>query len=124
MNECRVSPTISELGLSALFGHNTASAEIKLVAFQADAQAGQDLNLWQPTSAASRRPGHGEIIVTSACFSPLFNGVVGLGFVPFDLIADFLTDPVNQFHNIKLCSLPPYDPHKRRPHSAWHDLPR
>jgi glycine cleavage system aminomethyltransferase T len=123
-NECRVAPTISELGLSALFNHSIASPEIRLVAFRADTHNDPDLILWRSTVAADRRPDPGEIIVTSACFSPLFNSALGLGFVSCGLDCEPVIDPMKQFLDVKLCSLPPYDPHKSRPRRPWRKRPR
>jgi glycine cleavage system aminomethyltransferase T len=123
-NECRVAPSISELGLSALFKQGIASPEIRLVAFRADTRSDLDLILWRSSAAVDRRPVPGEIMVTSACLSPLFGGALGLGFVPSGLDCDGVIDPTNQFLKVKLCSLPPYDPHKSRPRRAWRGLPR
>lgn len=118
------SSAIAELGLSALFEPGIPNPEIQLVAFKADAQKELNLTLWLPPQTTMRRPVQGEITVTSACLSPHFNGVIGLGFVTFGLAGDSVVDPTNQFHNIKFCSLPLYDPHKRGPRSAWQDSPR
>jgi aminomethyltransferase len=123
-NECRVAPSIAELGLSALIEAGAPGPEIQLVAFKADTQKERNLTVWQPTQTVMRRPIQGEITVTSACFSPQFNGVLGLGFVTFGLTGDSLIDPTHQFHNLKSCPLPPYDPHKSKPRSAWQDRPR
>jgi len=118
-NECRISPSIGELGLSALLKDNEVNPEIKLVAFTGDHKSSRDLSLWQPTSSALRRPGRGEITVSSACFSQLFNRVIGLGFVACGGETGAVDDPQHEFYNVKLCSLPSYDPHKTRPHRAW-----
>ncbi len=123
-NECRVAPSIDELGLSAILGHDPATPDIQLVAFKADTQCDLDLTPWQPASGVVRRPEPGEITVTSACFSPCFNSALGLGFVRTGVVNAPLIDPLNVFHNIKLCSFPPYDPHKSRPRSVWEDCPR
>jgi aminomethyltransferase len=118
-NECRVAPSIAELGLSALFEQGAPSPEIQLVAFAADSAKDTELTLWQPKNAVIRRPYRGEIMVTSACFSPYCNGVLGLGFIILGLNSDSVTDPTNEFNNVKLCSLPLYDPHKQRPRRVW-----
>ena len=123
-NECRVAPSIDELGLSTLLGQDPASPDIQLVAFKADTRNELGLTPWQPASGVVRRPEPGEITVTSACFSPCFNSALGLGFVRPRVVNAPLIDPLNEFHNIKLCPLPPYDPHKSRPRSAWEDCPR
>jgi aminomethyltransferase len=123
-NECRIEPSINELGLSTLFAMEARIPEMRLVAFTADALADEDLTLWQPADSAIRRPEKGEIIVTSACFSPCFNSVLGLGFIASGRVFGSMTDPTAKFHNIELHALPPYDPHKYRPRSAWKDYPR
>jgi glycine cleavage system aminomethyltransferase T len=118
-NECRISPSISELGLSALLEDRMGSPEIKLVAFEGDCHHTPNATSWQPTSSEIRRPDSGEIMITSACFSPLFNRVIGLGFVKFGQASDAIIDPKFEFLDVKLCSLPPYDPHKTRPRKLW-----
>ena len=118
-NECRISPSIAELGLSFVPEENEASPEIKLVAFEGEHKSSRDLALWQPTSSALRRPGRGEITVTSACYSQLFNRVIGLGFVACSGETDAVDDPQHEFYNVKLCPLPAYDPHKTMPRRAW-----
>ena len=96
-NECRVAPSIAELGLSKLFEQRARSPQIRLVAFAADSAKSSELILWQPTSNTIQRPDRGEITITSACFSPHFNAAIGLGFVIFDLVADTVHDPMNEF---------------------------
>ena len=118
-NECRISPSIGELGLSLLLENSEVNPEIKLVAFTGDHKSSRDLALWQPTSSALRRPGRGEMTVTSACYSQLFNRVIGLGFVACGGETDAVNDPQREFYNIKLCPLPAYDPHKTRPRREW-----
>jgi aminomethyltransferase len=122
-NECRISPAIAELGLSAMFDSSNSYPEIRLVAFTADTQSELDLVLWEAESAVIKRPRIGQIIVTSACFSVSFERVTGLGFIVFDDESDVFVDPENDFHNINLCSLPPYDPHKTRLRRAWQPNP-
>ena len=118
-NECRISPLIGELGLSALPENSKVSPEIKLVAFEGNCHHTPNPVLWQPTNSEIRRPDSGEIMITSACFSPLFNRVIGLGFVKFGQASDAIIDPKRKFSDVKICSLPPYNPHKTRPRKAW-----
>jgi hypothetical protein len=65
-NECRVAPSIAELGLSELFGQGAQSSDIQLVAFEIDSAKGLELTLWQSTGTAIRRPDRGEITGPSA----------------------------------------------------------
>jgi len=123
-NECRISPSIGELGLSVLLEDNEVNPEIKLVAFTGDHESSRDLALWQPVSSALRAPCRGEIIVTSACFSALFKRVIGLGFIACGGEIGAVVDPQNEFYNVELCPLPAYDPHKTRPRRAWQADPR
>lgn len=118
-HECRVAPSIGELGLSTLLGEVEGQRSMRLVAFRAQAGRNVDLTLWQSSIAPGQRPAPGEIVITSACFSPWFDTALGLGFVPFQDSPRSPVDPTNEFHNIRFCSLPPYDPHKRRPRRAW-----
>jgi glycine cleavage system aminomethyltransferase T len=122
-NECRVAPSNTELGLSELFDPGTQSPDIQQVAFEGGSAKGLKLTLWQSTDTAIRRPDRGEITVTSACFSPHFDRVPGLGFILYGHKCDSVHDPMNELLDLKLCSLPPYDPHKQRPRSAWQDSP-
>ena len=64
---------------------------------------------------------HGDIAVTSACFSPLAEAILGLGYVRrADLEAGYaFTDPLGEFTGIKIVPRPYYDPGKRRPRTAW-----
>ena len=119
-----ISPSIGELGLSALLEDREGSAEIKLVAFSGDYNGKSDPVIWQASSPQIRRPEPGEIMVTSACFSRLFDRVMGLGFVTIGHTSDAMIDPQDEFYNLKLCPLPPYDPHKTRPRRAWPDVIR
>ena len=123
-NECRISPSIADLGLSALMQDAATVPTMKLVAFAGDFNGKSDPIIWQPGSSRIGRPGPGEIAVTSACFSPLFNRVMGLGFIACDHETATLIDPRREFDNIKLCSLPPYDPDKTRPRRTWRVDPR
>ena len=123
-NECRISLSIADLGLSFVLEENEASPEIKLVAFEGEHKSSRDLALWEPTSSGFRRPGRGEIMFTSACFSGLFDCVIGLGFIACGRKTDVVVDPQHEFYNLKLCSLPSYDPHKTRPRKAWQADPR
>jgi len=122
-NECRIHPTIAELGLLKLIEQPAPGPAIQLVTFTADSTKNPDLSLWQPAANAIRRPSRGEVTITSACFSPHFNCAIGLGFVTFDLVSDSVHDPSNEFSDLKICSPPLYDPYKQRPRVAWQNHP-
>lgn len=118
-NECRVSPSISELGLAGLFGAAGTIPEIRLIAFKADTESDLDLNLWQPPDGHVRRPAFNEISVTSACYSPHFDCAIGLGFVLARHDSGYFTDPCNNFLNIEISTPPMLDPQKTRPRKPW-----
>ncbi|MPZ57661.1 MAG: hypothetical protein GEU91_14405 [Rhizobiales bacterium] len=63
----------------------------------------------------------GMITVTSACHSLQAGGTLGLGYaLRSDLIAGVpLHDPTGAFADIRLASLPFFDPQKRRPRTPW-----
>jgi glycine cleavage system aminomethyltransferase T len=123
-NECRMSPSVAEFGLSALPEDTEGSPKIKLVAFVGGFNSKSNSIIWQPTSPQFRRAEPGEIMVTSSCFSRLFDCVTGPGFVTFDETTDVMIDPQEEFYNVKLCPLSLYDPHKTRPRRAWQTGPR
>ena len=66
------------------------------------------------------------ITVTSACHSLEAGGTLGLGYVlRSGLLAGApLHDPVGGFADIRLATLPFFDPQKRRPRMPWTSWPR
>lgn len=118
-NECRVSPSISELGLSGQVDDTGTKSEIRFSAFKADTESAMDLTLWQPSGGLVRRPAFNEICVTSAYYSPHFDRAIGLGFVPAEHESDLISDPRNTFINIEVCTPPMFDPRKIRPLQSW-----
>ena len=122
--ECRVAPTISELGLAGLLADKGSKPEIRLVAFRADAASATNLTLWQPPPGPVGRPAANEISITSACYSPHFDGAIGLGFVPAGHSIGPVSDPGSNFMNIEICSPPMLDPRKTRPRGPWYTAQR
>jgi glycine cleavage system aminomethyltransferase T len=118
-NECRILPTISELGLSRLLDDGGAKPEIRLTAFKSETQGEVDLTLWQPSSDLVRRPGFNEISVTSACYSPHFDQAIGLGFIPAEHDGSYISDPQNAFTNIEVFGPALIDSCKIRPRQSW-----
>lgn len=118
-NECRVFPTISELGLAGLLEDGEARPEIRLIAFKAETKREMDLTLWQPQDGLARRPEFNQITVTSSCYSPYFDRPIGLGFIPAEHDGNFVSDPHNSFINIEVCKPPMFDPRKIRPRQPW-----
>ncbi len=116
-HECRIAPGIDELGLASFFDLDEADAEIRFTAFKASSRA--DMTLWQPASSTVRRPDAGEISVTSACYSPYFDSVIGLGFVPTGNKNSIHTDPDGVFHSIEIQAAPLFDPAKIKPRQGW-----
>ena len=46
-------------------------------------------------------------MITSACFSPLFNRVIGLGFVKFGQASDVIVDPELEFSTLNFARFHP-----------------
>lgn len=116
-NECRIKPSISELGLSSLLGRNDTSPAIRFTAFRAESDSRPVL--WQPAEPRISCPPDGAIAVTSACYSPHFDCNIGLGFVATTSTRDTITDPEGQFRAIKIAKVPLYDHAKTIPRRAW-----
>ena len=125
-NEFRVAARAAEArlgrfsGLPPLSGTRPLSApqSIVLVSFRAEAR--RKPVLWSPGPAV-RRPLPGTLTITSACQSPVANGILGLGFaVKSDVDArERLHDPNDEFTGIEIVALPFVDAQKRRPRSPW-----
>jgi len=124
-NEFRVAATAAEAGLWRFSGTRPGQAEpaITLVSFRAEART-QPV-LWSP-DASVQRPLPGTLTITSACHSPIANGILGLGFaVKSDLDAGVrLHDANGQFTDIEIVPLPFFDGQKRRPRGRWKSVHR
>jgi aminomethyltransferase len=124
-NEFQVAATAAEAGLWRFSGTPPASAEptIRLVSFKA--AAGKKPVLWSPGPTA-QRPSPGTLTITSACQSPVANGILGLGFaVQSDVEAgERLHDATGQFTDIEIVPLPFFDGQKRRPRRRWESVYR
>ncbi len=114
-NECRVAPSPTELALGRFYAHACPPPRMRLTGFTAGCDTTP--TLWQPASHTLPPPGPGEITITSACPGPRASAA-GLGFVPLDPPAQ-ARDPAGRFENIRIRSLPMYDPDKARPRGPW-----
>jgi len=116
-NECRIQPSVTELGLSQLLGLVNDIPEIRFTGFKAESDANPIL--WQPSTSCINRPAGSAIAVTSACYSPHLGSTIGLGFVAAGQAREPVIDPDNEFHSIELLATPVYDPDKRIPRLPW-----
>jgi aminomethyltransferase len=117
--EFRIPIFPNELGLEQYSGSQRPSSRLKLVCFRA---VGLDRKqLWKPSSILTRPTESGAIAVTSACFSPLAQGTLGLGFIVEEpsLNASQYTDDRGEFKDIVAVSRPFYDSKKDRPRRVW-----
>ncbi|NDA15281.1 MAG: hypothetical protein EBZ14_08530 [Gammaproteobacteria bacterium] len=73
---------------------------------------------------ATAWPSRGELAVTSACFSPLANATLGLGFALTTDLSDGveLADPLGDFQSVRITSRPYYDPLKLKVRGGWDSL--
>lgn len=119
VNECRLAVTPAELGLAQFAGERAGSARVRLVGFEAE--GGARPILWRAPREVGLPRGPGEIAITSACRSIVFDRIIGLGFVRADDAVPGRTarDPHAGFGLVRLFSLPLYDPEKRRPRGDW-----
>lgn len=118
-NDFQLPVTAREAGLAAFSTHPAGDrAELALVAFRAEAS--ERPVLWQPPRPP-KGPRPGEIAVTSACWSPVAGGVLGLGYVRAAETAPGteLVDPAGTFGNVRVVERPYYDPDKRVPRGPW-----
>jgi len=128
-NEFSVGATAQELGMNRFVdgAGEYSEASMSLVCFSATAK--QNPVLWQRPPGAPVNLRHGELLVTSACFSSLAGSVLGLGYVaPGDLKAiPSLIDPLGSFEDITIRSRPFFDPEKKIVLGGWdpqlHPLP-
>ena len=118
-HECRVRPRTGELGLSKLIPDENLAGPRKLVTFTAQPRPLEEMICWQASSCHEGLPGAGEIQVTSACFSPHLDTVLGLGFVLHENNHSRLLATDGVFEDIELCESTPLDPQKQRPGRAW-----
>ena len=118
-NEFLVPVSPEEAGLGKFHRQpETAMPKLALVSFCATSGS---LHLpWKPSSALQRPGSVGEITVTSACYSPAADGILGLGYAHTDCkIGACLHDPTGNFRNIRRVGMPFYDPAKLRPRGPW-----
>lgn len=117
LNECRLGVNAAELGLGKFSGSGSGPARHGLVCFRAGAR---EIDMpWSPPSGL-RKPEDGEITVTSAGYSGLCEGILGLGFIrnPADS-GGVYRDTTGTFCDIRLAPLPYYDPGKAIPRAGW-----
>ncbi len=119
VNECRLPATPAELGLAQFAGNRAGIGRVRLVCFEADCP--ERPVLWRAPDGVRRPRASGEIAITSACRSVVFERIIGLGFVLADDAVPGRTvrDPLGWFRDIRLVALPLYDPDKRRPRGDW-----
>jgi len=105
----------ADIGLAAFAGTKHRRPRYRLVCFSSAADI--DPVLWS-TGAKVLPPMPGTIFITSACYSNIARGIIGLGYV----LAEASTNPVDPygiFRDIQLGDLPFYDTTKRRPRGNW-----
>jgi glycine cleavage system aminomethyltransferase T len=120
-NELSLRVTPAELGLAS-FADPSASNRgdaLTLVAFTAETASRPVL--WQNAAPPMHSGRPDEIFVTSACWSPLANATLGLGYVQraSGSYSTSLRDPSGEFDDIRLVGRPFFDPEKRRPRKPW-----
>jgi len=125
-NEFRVAVTAAEAGLWRFSGARPVLGDpaIMLVGFRAEAR--ETPVLWSPAPSL-QRPMPGALTITSACHSPIANGILGMGFaVKSEVDAGMrrLRDATGQFTDIAIVPLPFFDVQKRRPRSRWQSFHR
>jgi len=120
-NEFSVGATAQELGMSRFVdgAGESPEASMSLVCFSATAK--QNPVLWQRPPGVPVNLRHGELLVTSACFSSLAGSVLGLGYVtPADPKAiPPLIDPLGYFEDITIRPRPFFDPEKKIVLGGW-----
>lgn len=122
-NEFEVGVTAKELSMDRFVdGPDSQALGLKsLVCFSATAK--EKPILWQRPQSGVSIPGPGELLATSACFSPLTESVLGLGYIARqeEHSALALIDPLGQFEDIKLRQRPFFDPKKQIVLGGWDD---
>lgn len=121
-NDFAIPVDLWEAGLNSFSDATPPTARanaLKRVCFTADAHFVPIM--WRPARRPVRPKKGGEIAVTSACSSARAGRVLGLGFMLSCEAKDCpeLSDPSGCFANIRLETLPYYDPAKARPRAAW-----
>jgi glycine cleavage system aminomethyltransferase T len=120
-NEFSVGATAQELGMSRFVDGPGESPECSMSLVCFSARAKQNPVLWQRPPGAPVNLRHGELLVTSACFSSLAGSVLGLGYVtPADPKAiSSLIDPLRYFEDITIRARPFFDPQKKIVLGGW-----
>ena len=120
-NEFTIGATVKELAMDCFVDDacDVSVASRSLVCFTATAN--QRPVLWQRPQDAPSAPEPGELLATSACFSPLAGSVLGLGYVATreNKAASPLIDPLGYFDDIRLRQRPFFDPAKRVVLGGW-----
>ena len=111
-HECLLQPRPNELGLARFAPlAKIEKPRFQLVCFEAESALSRtQLALWQPDPAFVRSPEPGEITITSACYSPRSESVLGLGFVHPETLSKNgeLLDPQADFTAISPVQKPYY----------------
>lgn len=120
-NEFRLPVRPAEAGLARFAGTDDEATQIRLVCFEA--RTSERPILWRPGPEPKRPRARATLVATSACWSPLAQGTLGLGYAfGADLEdATTLSDPTGRFQEITVTGLPFYDPRKNRPRENWQD---
>jgi glycine cleavage system aminomethyltransferase T len=122
-NEFAIDVTASEVAMERFAGGSVIGSESELILVCFFAEASEKPVLWRHPDPQPKRPSSGELLVTSACYSPLAGGVLGLGYVnTVDIhVTDSLVEPLGVFHDPILCARPFVDPGKRVVRDHWAD---
>lgn len=112
-NECSIGATPIEMELAQFAGEDTGqklSSRLKLACFTAEHR--ECPVLWQHSKSNPPHPDLGEIVVTSACLSPLSQTILGLGYIHTEdgTAGASLVDPLGEFDQIALCERSFFDP--------------
>jgi glycine cleavage system aminomethyltransferase T len=120
-NEFTIGATVEELAMDCFVDDagDSSAASTSLVCFTATAN--ERPVLWQRPQDAASALEPGELLATSACFSPLAGSVLGLGYVATQEkdAASPLIDPLGYFDDIRLRQRPFFDPTKRVVLGGW-----
>ena len=118
-NEFALPVTPAEAGLGRFHdGADSPAPAIELACFRADGNA--PTWPWRPPRCLQRPASRDVITVTSACYSVVADGILGLGYVWRGVRPpDGVRDPTGTFTNIRLVEPPFYNSAKRRPRVAW-----
>ena len=121
-NECSIDATPIEMGLAQFAGDDTdqnLNSGLKLACFTARHR--ERPVLWQHPQSNPPHPTREEIVVTSACFSPLSQTILGSGYIHTEAVTagTALVDPLGEFDQIALCERSFFDPSKRVARGHW-----